>query len=51
MSISESILVAIFCLAVVFSILALLWGVIRIFSSVIQYIEHTGKKDSSHNKS
>lgn len=44
MSISESILVALFCMLVVFSVLVILWALIRLFSSVIQLIEKNNEK-------
>ncbi len=43
MSLSESILVALFCMLVVFSVLTALWGLIRLFSFIVQSIE---KKDN-----
>ena len=39
MSISESILTALFVMAVVFAVLGILWGIIRLFSSIIRSIE------------
>lgn len=50
MQISESILVAIFCMAVVFAVLTALWAIIRIFSSVICTVERKyGKKSINSN--
>lgn len=48
MAILESILIALFTLVVVFSVIALLWAVIRIFSSMIQKVEKR-KEESSTN--
>jgi Oxaloacetate decarboxylase, gamma chain. len=45
MSVSESILVALFCMLVVFIVLGVLWALIRLFSLVIQAIEK--KNDNS----
>jgi Na+-transporting methylmalonyl-CoA/oxaloacetate decarboxylase gamma subunit len=46
MTLSESILVAIFCMAVVFAVLGVLWLIIRLFSLAIQTIEKRNEKDS-----
>lgn len=44
MQVTQSILVAIFCMAVVFAVLGVLWFIIRIFSMIITMIEQkTGK--------
>lgn len=43
MSVSESILVAIFCMGVVFVVFGMLWVFMRIFSLVIQTIEKSSK--------
>jgi Na+-transporting methylmalonyl-CoA/oxaloacetate decarboxylase gamma subunit len=45
MSLSESILIAVFCMAVVFAVLGILWVLIRLFSAVIMGIEK--KNDQS----
>ena len=45
MAISQSILVALFCMAVVFSVLAMLWAIIRIFSLIINAIENNHGKE------
>ncbi|MDF2942570.1 MAG: hypothetical protein K0S01_1428 [Herbinix sp.] len=47
MSISESILTALFCMIVVFAVLGVLWAIIRLFSSIILIIEKTKEKRSS----
>ncbi len=39
MQVTQSILVAIFCMAVVFAVLGVLWAIIRIFSMIIMIIE------------
>jgi Na+-transporting methylmalonyl-CoA/oxaloacetate decarboxylase gamma subunit len=39
MQVTQSILVAIFCMAVVFAVLGVLWAIIRIFSMIITMIE------------
>lgn len=39
MAFSESVLVAIFCMAVVFAVLGILWALIRIFSFAISILE------------
>ena len=39
MQVTQSILVAIFCMAVVFAVLGVLWAIIRIFSMIITIIE------------
>ena len=48
MSIPESILIALFVMAVVFTVLGALWSIIRVFTVIIQRIEHravvNGKK-------
>lgn len=46
MTLSESILVALFCMAVVFAVLGILWFIIRLFSMAIQAIEKRNEKDS-----
>ncbi len=45
MSVAESVLVALFCMLVVFVVLGVLWALIRLFSMIIQAIEK--KKDNS----
>lgn len=47
MTLSESVLVALFCMSVVFAVLIILWALIRLFSSAIQLIE---KKNLSSTK-
>lgn len=47
MSFSESVLIALFCMAVVFVVLGILWGLIRIFSFIIGIIEKRNEKSSS----
>jgi Na+-transporting methylmalonyl-CoA/oxaloacetate decarboxylase gamma subunit len=49
MSLIESILVAVFTMAVVFVVLGMLWAIIRVFSSVIQAVERKGEKTSENN--
>lgn len=39
MAFSESVLVAIFCMAVVFAVLGILWALIRLFSMIIGMLE------------
>jgi Na+-transporting methylmalonyl-CoA/oxaloacetate decarboxylase gamma subunit len=39
MQVAQSVLVAIFCMAVVFAVLGVLWAIIRIFSMIITMIE------------
>lgn len=39
MAISESVLVAMFCIAVVFAVLGILWALIRLFSILIGMLE------------
>lgn len=39
MSIPESILIALFVMAVVFSVLIILWGIVRLFSFIIKAVE------------
>ncbi len=46
MAISQSILVALFCMAVVFAVLGMLWAIIRIFSLIINLIENNQQKES-----
>ncbi len=41
---SKSILVAIFCMAVVFVVLGVLWAIVRIFSLLIKSIEQKQDK-------
>ncbi len=48
MTLSESLLIALFCMAVVFSVLGILWAVIRLFSATIMTIEK--KKEKSFAK-
>lgn len=48
MSITQSILVAIFCMAVVFTVLGLLWAIIRIFSLFIIMIEKRRGKEGNN---
>lgn len=47
MPLSDSILVAIFCVVVVFAVLGILWAIIRIFSSIIRVIENRNVDNSS----
>jgi Na+-transporting methylmalonyl-CoA/oxaloacetate decarboxylase gamma subunit len=47
MSLPESILTALFCIAVVFAVLGILWAIIRLFSSLIQVIEKKNDKSSN----
>jgi Na+-transporting methylmalonyl-CoA/oxaloacetate decarboxylase gamma subunit len=44
MTFIESILIALFCIAVVFSVLGILWGIIRVFSTIINIIEQKQEK-------
>ena len=46
MAISQSILVALFCMAVVFSVLGMLWAIIRIFSVIINMIDNNHGKET-----
>ncbi len=46
MSLYDSILTALFCMAVVFAVLAILWAIIRLFSSIIRVIEKRNEKSS-----
>lgn len=39
MSFFESVLVALFCMAVVFCVLGSLWAIVRLFSLVVQLLE------------
>ena len=39
MSFFESLSIALFCITVVFSVLVILWGLVRLFSAFIQFIE------------
>lgn len=50
MSMSENILIAIFCMAVVFAVLGILWAIIRCFSAIIMAIEKKVNQDSSEPK-
>lgn len=43
----ESILTAVFCMAVVFAVLCILWAIIRIFSSIIMMMEKKNNTSSS----
>ncbi len=43
MSIFQSILTALFCMSVVFSVLVILWAILRLFSTFIQFIEKQKK--------
>ncbi len=45
MSFTESILIALFCMAVVFAVLGALWAIIRLFSAVIMAIEKRKDKN------
>ncbi len=47
MNLTDSILVALFCMAVVFCILAVLWGLIRVFSFIIRSFESKSNSESS----
>ncbi len=44
MPLSESILIAIICMAVVFAVLGILWAIVRIFSLLIKSIEQGQNK-------
>lgn len=46
MSLSESILVAFFCMVVVFAVLGILWFILRVFSSIISAFEKKNEKNS-----
>ncbi|MDF2905219.1 MAG: hypothetical protein K0R34_540 [Herbinix sp.] len=48
MAISQSILVALFCMAVVFVVLGMLWAIIRIFSMIINAIENNHSNKSKN---
>ena len=47
MAFSESILIAVFCMAVVFAVLGMLWAIIRIFSLAIISIEKRNEKNQA----
>ncbi len=48
MQVTQGILVALFCVAVVFAVLGVLWFIIRIFSMIIAVIEQkTGATKSN----
>lgn len=49
MAITESILIALFCMAVVFSVLAILWVIVRLFSWIINVIEKRNNNGSATN--
>lgn len=40
MSVLESVLTALFCMLTVFAVLGILWGLIRLFSIIVQSIEN-----------
>ncbi len=49
MSFIESVLVALFCMAVVFVVLGMLWAILRLFSSAVRLLEsrnHSADTDS-----
>jgi len=46
MSLSVSILTALFCMVVVFVVLGILWAIIRLFSSFIRVIEKKSEEKS-----
>ncbi|HKL99478.1 MAG TPA: OadG family protein [Mobilitalea sp.] len=48
MPLSEAILDALFCMAFVFAVLAMLWGIIRIFSASIRAIESRKNKSTDN---
>ncbi len=48
MPVSESILVAVFCMAVVFAVLILLWAIIRVFSYLIRGLEKGRKTEAAN---
>lgn len=50
MSFSDSVLVALFTMSVVFAVLAMLWAIIRVFSLIIQTLESRKAKISSGNR-
>lgn len=45
MTVLQSILTALFCMVMVFAVLIMLWGVIRLFSFAISKIEKTPSGD------
>lgn len=47
MAFGESFLIALFLMLVVFSVLGILWVIIRIFSSIIMLIEKSNASNSS----
>lgn len=47
MQLSESILIALFLMAVVFSVLCILWALIRVFSMIIMKLDNNRSKNSS----
>ena len=51
MSFTQSIFTALFCMVVVFTVLVVLWAILRIFSAIIQFIEKQRNHTVSANKS
>ncbi|GEM_PF-2424933 len=47
MTLTESFLIAVFCMAVVFSVLGMLWIFIRLFSASIMALERLKNKKAS----
>lgn len=47
MPLSEGFLIALFCLAVVFAVLGILWIIIRVFSTILNNIGRTNEKTLS----
>jgi Na+-transporting methylmalonyl-CoA/oxaloacetate decarboxylase gamma subunit len=46
MSLSVSILTALFCIVVVFAVLGILWAIIRLFSAFIRVVEKRNEEKS-----
>ena len=44
MPVGESFLYALFCMLVVLTVLAILWGIIRLFSAIIRLVEMQHRK-------
>lgn len=47
MSIPQSILIGLFVMAVVFSVLIILWGIVRLFSIIIKTVESSSAAKST----
>lgn len=49
MSFAQSILTALFCMLVVFAVLVVLWGILRLFSVFIRFLEGRSNKSTDKN--